>query len=339
MPDSLAWTVAVFVAAAAGIGVAGTRLAAVADRLADRTGLGEAMVGMLVLAAATSLPDLAATLSAATAARPDLAMSNVMGSMAVNVAFLGVADLFHRRANLEHAAASLPNLTQAALLVALLAIPLLAVVTPRVSVLGVHPATALLLLAFVYGVRLVRSADATPMWTPRQTRQTVEDRPDPSAGGPALHRMWISFGLLATTAGLAGWLLMDAAQVVADRTGISDGVAGGVLTALPTSTPELVTTIAAVRRGALTLAVANIVGTNCFNTTVIAAADLGYRGGSIYHDIAPQQLAWGLVTILMTAVLLLGMLRRERHGVANIGFEGAGILAIYAGAVLLAVAT
>ena len=96
----------VFGLAALVIVVACSRLARLADTLADRTGLGEALFVVLLLAGVTSLPDFAATLSTAVDARPDLAMSNVMGSMAVNLAFLGVADIVYRKSNLEHASAS-----------------------------------------------------------------------------------------------------------------------------------------------------------------------------------------------------------------------------------------
>lgn len=130
--------------------------------------------------------------------------------------------------------------------------------------------------------------------------------------------------------GIAGWVLMEAAKVISDQTGLSETMVGGLLTALATSSPELVTTIAAIRRGALTLAVSNIFGTNCFNILVVAAADGGYPGGSIYHDMAPVQMTWGLISILMTAILLLGMVRRETYGVGRIGFESALVLAVYA---------
>lgn len=327
---------AAFALAALAIAVAGTFLSILADRLADRTGMGEALTGMLVLAAATSLPDLAATLSASLAGRPTLAMANVMGSMAINLAFLGIGDLIYRKANLEHAAASAPNLLQVALLIVLLTIPLLATVFPPLQVLGVHPATPLLLVAYLYGIRLVRGAHARPMWRPLHTRQTVADRPDEAKGGRGVLALWLAFaGLAAVTAG-AGWVLMESAQAIVDATGISDSVAGGLLTAAATSTPELVVTIAAVRRGALTLAVANIFGSNCFNATIIAAADLAYPGGSIYRALPVAELGWGLVAILMSAILLLGMLRREPHGIANIGFESFAMLLVYGAAVAIA---
>ena len=326
--SSLNLSIVVFGVAALAIITAGSRLARLSDDLADRSGLGEALFGVLLLGCVTSLPDLAATLSAALDKRPDLAMSNVMGSMAVNLAFLGIADIVYRKANLEHAAASPVNLMLAALLIVLLTLPLLAIVMPPFAVLGVHPVTPVLVAAYLFGLYLVHHTQAKPMWFPRQTRQTVSDIPDQQRRGGLLEG-WLGFIALAVVTGIAGWVLMEAAKSIADHTGLSDTVVGGILTALATSTPELVTTIAAIRYGALTLGVSNIFGTNCFNILVVAAADVGYPEGSIYHDVAPVQMMWGVLSILMSAILLLGMLRRETYGIGRIGFESALILIVY----------
>lgn len=317
-----------FIIGAVVIVTAGSRLAHVADELADRTGMGEALFGIFLLAGVTSLPDFAATLSAALDSRPDLAMSNVMGSMAANLAFLGIADIVYRKANLEHAAASSTNLMLAALLIVLLALPLLAIVSPPVDFLGMHPVTPLIVAAYIFGLYLVRSTDTQPMWFPRVTRQTVPDEPETVRHG-SLSKAWLSFIGLAVVTGVAGWVLMEGAKGISDQTGMSDTLVGGLLTALATSSPELVTTIAAIRRGALTLAVSNIFGTNCFNILVVATADAGYPGGSIYHDMAPVQMTWGLIGILMTAILLMGMVRRQLYGIGRIGFESALILSVY----------
>jgi cation:H+ antiporter len=333
---SLNLSIVVFGIAAVTIITAGSRLARLSDDLADRSGLGEALFGVLLLGSVTSLPDLAATLSAAIDERADLAMSNVMGSMAVNLAFLGIADIVYRKANLEHAAASPVNLMLAALLIVLLTLPLLAIATPPLAVLGVHPVTPVIVAAYLFGLYLVHHTQAKPMWFPRQTRQTVPDIPDRRRRGGFLGD-WPGFIVLAVVTCIAGWVLMEAAKVIADQTGLSDTVVGGIFTALATSTPELVTTIAAIRCGALTLGVSNIFGTNCFNMLVVAAADVGYLHGSIYHDVAPVQMMWGLVTILMSAILLLGMLRRETYGIGRIGFESALILVVYGVALCLIV--
>ncbi|BAZ94044.1 sodium/calcium exchanger membrane region [Thiohalobacter thiocyanaticus] len=337
MFESLTASIIAFSAAALVIVTAGSRLARVADELADRTGLGEALFGIFLLAGVTSLPDFAATLSAALDARPDLAMSNVMGSMAVNLVFLGIADVVYRKANLEHAAASPTTLMLAALLIVLLTLPLLAIATPPVALGGVHPVTPIIVAAYLFGLHLVMRSEERPMWFPRHTRQTVPDKPVHHRRG-GLSLAWLSFIVLAAVTGLAGWVLMEAAKVISDQSGLSETLVGGLFTAVATSTPELVTTIAAIRAGALTLAVSNIFGTNCFNMLVVAAADAGYPGGPIYHDMAPVQMTWGLVSILMTGILLLGLVRRETYGIGRIGFESALILTIYAAALAIIIA-
>ena len=329
MFSSLISSIITFALATLVIVIAGSRLSRWADALADRTGLGEALFGVLFLAGVTSLPDFAATLSAAVDNRPDLAMSNVMGSMAANLVFLGIADIVYRKANLEHAAASSVNLMLAGLLIVLLTLPLLAIFSPSVTHWSIHPITPIIVSAYLFGLHLVHRTRERPMWFPRLTYQTVEDEPGLQTRSSSIN-VWFGFIGMAVVTALAGWVLMEAAKNIADLSGLSETVVGGLFTALATSTPELVTTIAAIRIGALTLAVSNIFGTNCFNMLVVAAADAGYARGSIYHDMAPLQMTWGLVSILMTAILLLGMVRRQTYGIGRIGFESALILGVYA---------
>lgn len=337
MLESPAAAIAVFAAATLVIIFAGGRMSRLADRLADRTGLGEAFVGSLVLAGATSLPDLAATLGAALRERPSLAMSNVMGSMAANLAFLGVADLIYRKANLEHATASLGILVQAVLLISLLTIAIAGMLVPAPTILGMHPVTPLIVVTYLFGLRLLRRARERPMWLPRRTAYTVQDVPTATGQGGSLVTLWSAFAVATIITAASGWVMLEAALVLVDRGGLSESVAGGLVTALGTSAPELVTTIAAVRQGALTLAVGNIVGTNCFNTLIIAAADVAYRGGSIFRDVSSAEIVWGLAAILMTAVLLLGLLLRQTFGFARVGTETLLMIAVYAITVVIAI--
>jgi len=90
-----------------------------------------------------------------------------------------------------------------------------------------------------------------------------------------------------------------------------------------------------VRQGALTLAVGGIIGGNTFDVLFIAFSDIAYRDGSIYHAISSEPRFVISLTIVLTSVLLLGLLRRERRGVGNIGFEGVLVLAFYLGGMLV----
>ena len=339
--DLSAWGLPTLVAAFAGaallITVAGVTVVNRADEIADRTGLGEAIVGALVLGGATSLAGLVASVTAAWQGHPSLAISNAIGGIAVQTAFLAIADVTYRRANLEHAAASPTNLSLSALLIALLSLLLVASFGPDVTLLGIHPASVVLVLAYVTGLRLVGQGRRDPMWYPRKTSLTVPDEPSRDHDGRGRSSAWIygTFALAVAALGAAGYLVTQFGIAVADRTGLDDTAVGGLLVATVTSLPELVTTVTAVRRGALTLAVGGIIGGNAFDTLFLAASDTAYRSGSLYHRFNPQDLFVVALTILMTAVLLLGLLRRERSGVATIGFESALILSLYVAAVLV----
>ena len=338
MPDpgdaSLALAAVLFLAAAAVIGVVGTRLTNVADALAERTGLGEALVGAVLLGASTSLAGIVTSVTAAAGSSAELAVSNAVGGIAAQTFFLAVADAFYTRANLEHAAASPANLAQGALLITLLAIPLMAFAGPEITFWGVHPATPLLLIAYLFGLRIVSKARSEPMWQATHTPETQneeeqEESEDGGFGEVSTKRLWVRFALYAPMIGVAGWVVARAGVNIAEQTGLTATLVGGVFTAVVTSLPELVTSVAAVRRGALSLAVGGIIGGNAFDTIFLAFSDVAYREGSIYHAISEHQVYLISLTVLLTGLLLMGLLRREKYGVANIGFESLLIMILY----------
>lgn len=333
--DGLVMLVALFCLCTGLIAICGTRLAAVADRLADRTAIGEALTGGLLLGAATSLSGSVLSVSAALSGEADLALSNAYGGIAVQTVFLVIADMTYRKVNLEHAAASSQNIIQGSLLVCLLAILLIATYTPAWTLWGIHPATVLLLIGYGYGMSLVQRARAHPMWHPRRTRETREDVPDEANRRRSLTRLMLSFALLGGLLGASGWVMQLVASAFVARTGLSATIVGALFTGLATSLPELVTTLAAVRRGALTLAFSGIIGGNAYDTLFAAFSDVAYRSGSIYHAMDPLLLSWVALGILMTSILIMGMLVREKRGIGNIGFESFLVVSFYLVAVVL----
>ncbi|MFW6039954.1 MAG: sodium:calcium antiporter, partial [Gemmatimonadota bacterium] len=148
-------------------------------------------------------------------------------------------------------------------------------------------------------------------------------------------RLWLRFALLAPVLAGTGWLIAQAGVSLSIRTGLSQTVVGALITAVATSLPELVAAIAAVRQGALTLAVGDVIGGNIFDTLFVAAADVAYRPGSIYHAVPDRVVFLIALTILLTGISLLGFLRREERGIAGIGFESFLILVAFLGGYLL----
>jgi cation:H+ antiporter len=331
---------AAFALAAAVVLAGGTRMTGMADRLADRTGLGEALVGGVLLGAATSLSGTLVSVTSALDGRASLAFSNAIGGIAAQTAFLAIADLVHRRANLEHAAADLANVFQATMLMLLMTLPLMAWATPPITLAGVHPASLVLLAVYAAGVYGSHSLRQQPTWEPVETSQTEQDEPDPPEPGEgSVAGLAARFFALMFVMGAAGIVIAKSAGVLIDRWEISASVVGALATAVVTSLPELVTTLAAVRRGALQLAMGGIIGGNTFDMLFLTLSDAGFREGSLYHAIGRPDLFWLVVGLAMTAVLTLGQLYRQREGPGNIGWESAAILAIYGGAIAVAALT
>ena len=331
---SLAFIVTAFAGVAAMIGWFGIKMTKTARDLARATGLGEALMGALFIGASTSLSGITTSISAAAAGHAELAVSNGLGGIAAQTAFLALADIAYRRANLEHAAASAENLFMSALLLTLLSIHSLALSFPDVSIFSVHPATVILVISYIFGVHLLARTHDMPMWLPRRTADTAPEPEDHSYRRRRhLWRLWLCFTGYAAIVAFAGWTLAQLAIPLGEKTGLSHGVVGGVFTAVSTSIPELVVAITAVRMGALNLAVGDIIGGNAFDTLFVAASDIAYREGPIYAAISSTEQFWLANSMLMTGVLVMGLIYRERHGPGNIGLESVILLVLYFGGV------
>ena len=337
MPQSLAGNVFVFTAAALVIAVAGYHLTGVAKSIAAASGLGQAILGGVLIGVITSLAGTVTSIKAASDGNVDIAFGNAVGGIAAQTVFLVVADLFYRKANLEHAAAAEVNLTQGTVLILLLAIALLATlfahrVRTRLTVAAVSVG---IVATYLVCVRLIARSHQAPMWHPRRTDATSREPPPAQTVRRTRVGEWLTFGMLVVFVAAMGWLVAHTAPVIASGSGLSDTVVGVVFTSVSTSLPELAVAVSAVRRGALNLALGDILGGNTFDVLFLSASDAAYRGGSIYHAVSDLQSIWIVLCIVMSAVLLLGLLRRQKRGIANIGIESGTIIVIYVVAVLL----
>ena len=331
------YPLAVFGVSAGLILVAGVKLTRAADELAAVTGLASALVGAVVLGAMTSLSGAVTSISAAFGGQAELAISNALGGIAVQTVFLVLADLSYRHGNLEHDAATITNLFNGCLLMLLLDAVLIAMLVPPVAVFGISPFTVIILMTYGAGIRLGAKVSRTPMWTPAPVDSASEcpERPRQRHVNPGIAGKVCGIAGFGLVTGIAGYCIAESAAVLSRETGIAQGIMGGFFTAIASSSPELVTTLSAIRRRALALAVGGILGGNAFDVLFVAFADIAYRDGSIFHAVTPAQSFLIVLVMMMTSVLLLGLISRQRHGVGNIGFEGVLIALIYGIGMLL----
>ena len=329
----LAANIAVLIAAAAGVWVAGHGLARDADELARRTGLGSAFVGLVLLATVTSLPEIATTITAAVSARPALVLGNILGGVTVQTAILAIADAAVVRGALTRYPRKPTHALEAVLLIALLSILLgVFIYGDSEVVLGMGSGALLLGLAYGFAVWLLRRYDADSDWVPLDLPDLPADETPASHLSPSemtnqlLGVRMTGFSLVILACGVA---LVWASDALAEQTTLGATFVGSTILAASTSLPELSTTFAAARLGAYTMAISNIFGCNLIMLALLLPADALYRGGPLLAEAGRAEMLTLVTGILVTAVYVAGLLVRRKPQVLGMGVDSACVMAIY----------
>jgi cation:H+ antiporter len=337
MPNDLglAGWVAVFVVSSAAVVGAGLVLARRGDEIATRTGLGGLVVGMVLLAGATSLPEVVTDVSAVLAGAPDLAVGDLFGSSMANMAILAVIDLIHR--GRVWPAVGLGHARLAAIAIALTSIAVLAILVPSevaIGWLGIE--TIVIVGGYVAAAAWIhRSRGEGRAVVPAELgilEPTGWSEPEPRA---SVRTALAWFAGASAVVLVAAPFLAISAKGIADETGAGETFVGTLLLAATTSLPELVASLAAVRIGAYDLAVGNLFGSNAFNMVALLAADAAHLEGPILAAVAPAQAVAGVGAILLMAIAIAAVVHGARTRIARLEPDAALILVTY---VLLLVA-
>ena len=293
-----------FAITAAVIVVAGSYLTRFTDRIASLTGLGRTLAGMLLLALATSLPEATIGANAALIGAVDLTAGDVLGSSLMNLLILAVLDLTHySRGKMLSSTAAAHALGGGAGIVMTALVLLFLLARLEWSLWGwVGVETFALVAALVFCLRLLYV---------QQRVAAAQEEPhgghDAEPESPSLRGAILGYLLAAAAIFVAAPFLSRAADRLAEQTGLGGTFVGTTLVALSTSLPEVVTTLAAVRRGAFDLAIGNIFGSNVFNMVILAVVDL-FQAGPLFAALSPSHGVTAAWVILITAVAVLGLL-------------------------------
>ena len=311
----LASLVAIFLISAVVVIGAGIVLARNGDAIAVHTGLGGLFIGMLLLAGATSLPELATDVTAAVAGAPDLAIGDLFGSSMANMAILAIIDLVHR--GRVWPATGLGHARVAAIAMALTAILLLGLVAPSgitIGWIGIEP--IVVVVAYVLAAAWVRRAPAqrsssAPTNGDGELIAPLGLEPRPVARRMRVHVLAFAGAAIVILAAAPTMAL--SAQAMAERIGVAQTFLGVTLLAIATSLPELATSLAAVRIGACDLAVGNLFGSDALNATIVFAADAATTSGPILGIVSGSAaVTAGLGALLLMAIALGGVAHGAR---------------------------
>lgn len=323
---------AVFAAAGAVVWVTGSRLARYVDLIGVRTGLSHAFLGMLLLGVATSLPEVATTLSGALIGNASLVTGNLFGGVAMQIAVLAVVDLIAVKGALTFVTPKPILLFQGVMLILLLSTALAgAAVGEPLSILGVGLTTVLLAAGYALTLRVSASEKYLPRWEPTHppAEQTIAADDEGSLNRISNGRLYAFCAGAGALILVAGWALALTGDALAEQTGLGASFVGVALVAGSTSLPELSTTLGAVRRGNHEMAVSSILGTNCLEVALFLVADLAYRDGPILAATDRSALLAAAVGLIVTSILLLGLLERRNRTAFGMGIDSLAILVVY----------
>jgi cation:H+ antiporter len=306
------------------IGVAGSRLAHYGDVIGERTGLGGTWVGLMLVATVTSLPELVTSLSAvALADEPDISVGALLGSCVFNLLILAILDVLTPGTSI-FARVRRGHSRAAAYGIVLIAVVALGIRFDGGWVLpgpgGVGVTTPIVFVLYVVFLRSLFQFEKQQMEVVTDAEELASPLRDAVIG------YWIA-AMAVVAVGL--WLPFIAAEMAVVM-GVHESFVGTLLVAFATSLPELVVTLAALRIGAVNMALSNIFGSNLFNLLIFVPADLFYARGPILGAVSPIQLVSAVSAIAMSALAILALRfppRRRLLGV--IGWVSIPLLAIY----------
>lgn len=313
------------------IAVAGFALSRSADTLAEAHGWGRGWVGLALLATVTSLPELASGLSAVTWVQaPNLAVGNALGACVVNLAFLVVVDALQRQQPM-YRAASTTHLLSAGFGVVMLGLVTLSLVSGRSAPALLHVGlySPVLLGLYLLALRSVFAYEQAGRPCAQAAAGSGGAR-EAGHPGPSAARAWRHFTVAAALVLVAGTALPAAADALAQASGLSRSFVGTVFMALATTLPEMAVTLAALRLGALDMAIGNLLGSNLFNVLVLAVDDLAYTRGPLLADAAPTHAATAATAAVMTGLVVVGLVMRPQGRVLRVAsWVSVGLIAAY----------
>ncbi len=287
--------------------LAGTALARYADVIAERTGLGRLWVGSVLLAAATSLPELTTDVSAVRLGTADLAVGDLFGSSLANMLVLALIDLaWPRRRVLQQAAYA--HALAATLAIGINALAAALVLTRSdFAVLRVSPGSLVLFLLYLAGTRSVYRHLRQERMPPGSAEVAAS-----AARGMTLRRAMLRFGAAAALVFAAAPAFAWSAKGIAEASGLGNTFVGTWLLGLSTSLPELVASLAAVRMGAFDLAVGNLFGSNALNMAIFLPLDLA-QPGSLFSAVDPDHALSGLFAVVLMSLGLAAIVYRAER--------------------------
>jgi cation:H+ antiporter len=324
-----------FIICAALIILAGSLVSKYGDVIAEKTGLGRAWIGAILIAGITSLPELASGIAAVTWLNvPNLAAGAVMGSCLFNLMLIAVMDLAYQPGRVLAKAQEVHILSGGlgVLLLGLVAMEVL--IGPpmnEVGVLGISLASIVIAILYAMGGKMIAGLEKERMGEVLEKEAQEQDYAHISKNKAFL--VFISSAIAVIILGI--WL-----SSIGDRlstiTGLSRSFVGNLFLAVSTSLPEIAASLAAVRLGAIDLAIGNVLGSNLFNILLFSVYDLVDGGANFWSALTNANGFAAVMTMMMTGVVIISLMYRASPRTPNrLSWDGVALIGMYIGSIIV----
>lgn len=315
-----------FTACTAVIVYAGSRLSKYGDIIAEKTGLGRLWVGALLLAAVTSLPELVSGVAAVTVFDlPDIAVGGVLGSCMFNLLILSLVDAMTGRKPIY------TGVNEGHVISAGFGVLLLGLIAVNIYLGGTFPTVGwICVFSFAYFALYVVAMRVVFLYNKRRIAAVVKEMAEELRyRDVTAKRAYALYAVNAVVIVLAAAYLPHLGERIAAMTGFGQTFVGSFFIALSTSLPELVVTVAAIRLGAVDLALGNLFGSNLFNIAILAVEDFLYFKGPLLGAASDAHVVTAGAAIAMTAAAIVGLTYRTIKRPFFLAWDSMGILGLY----------
>ncbi|MBU0672113.1 MAG: hypothetical protein KJ732_03695 [Candidatus Margulisbacteria bacterium] len=288
-----------FLICAAIIYLAGSKLTKYGDAIAEKTGLCRAWIGLVLLAAITSLPELATSISASALAQaPDLAAGDLLGACTMNMFTLSLLDLLWglrgkgtifikpKEGNL------ISTLFGAVILLTVAAALALGHVSLDLSIRGISVYSMVILGVYLLSLAI--------LYNYREGAETLGAKT--YAHVSSLQTYLFFFFSAAAVVAAGSWLPFIGAEIV-NVMGWGQTFVAVLFLALATTLPEITVSFSALKLGHASMAIGNMVGSNIFDVSLIFLADIFYRPASLYSTVNSS-----MIFVALIGALLMGLI-------------------------------
>ncbi|MBU8906922.1 sodium:calcium antiporter [Desertibacillus haloalkaliphilus] len=314
-----------FALAAAITVFAAIKLSTYADVISEKTALGGMLIGTILLAGATSLPEVTTSITAVVIGSPDLAVGNVLGSNMFNLLIIASFDLYFRKQQIfTHAAKENYYTAGIGLILALTTVMALLVRT-EYTFLGIGLDTFTLLFIYTSGMLILTLMSKRNPSLP--ANEPGHDYHHTAA--ISLKRATYGFIIASIIILGSGTLLTFTGDEIAIITGLGATFVGSFLIALSTSLPEAVAVLVACQLRNYNLAIGSILGSNLFNFLILAGTDAIYQQGSLLSISSDLHIITASAVTILSIIMVYSLLRKKARSPLAYAFPSTILIIVY----------